>query len=367
MLTAILVLVLLAWGCGFWVLFAVRRCPSQGPAIAAGLVSVVIPARDEESRLPALLESLRKQIPPPLEVIVVDDASRDRTAEIAERMGATVLPAPPLPQGWTGKTWACQSGALAARGEHLLFLDADTVVEPGGLEMMLRLPEAQPGVHSICPYHRVERPYEWLSAFFNLVMVAGMNAFTVLGKRARRQGLFGQSMLVRKEVYLAAGGHEAVKGRILENFFLARKFREKGIATACWVGRGAISMRMFPGGPISLAGGWSKAFASGAAETPPAALVPISIWLTGVATVPVLALLAPLVQGIGPVPVAALHAAFAGQIFWLLSRIGSFSPLTAVLFPVPLAFYFAVFFHSTLKAWRGRTTSWRGRDVVDRC
>jgi 4,4'-diaponeurosporenoate glycosyltransferase len=365
MLTALQVLVLLAWGCGFWVLFAVRRCPSRGSAVDAGLLSVVIPARDEEARLPALLESLRRQDRPPLEVIVVDDHSSDRTAEIAERLGARVLPAPPLPPGWTGKTWACQCGALAARGEHLLFLDADTVVEPGGLEMMLRLPVEEPGVHSICPYHRVERPYEGLSAFFNLVMVAGVNAFTALGKRARQQGLFGQSMLVRKEVYLAAGGHEAVKGRILENFFLARKFREKGIATACRVGRGAISMRMFPDGPAGLARGWGKAFASGAAATPPAALVPISIWLTGAATVAVVALLAPLVEGIGPVQVAALYSVFAGQLFWLLRRIGSFSPAAAVLFPVPLAFYFAVFFHSALKARRGWKTRWRGRDVVD--
>jgi 4,4'-diaponeurosporenoate glycosyltransferase len=365
MLTALPMLVLLGWGCGFWVLFALRRCPPAGPAIDPGLLSVVIPARDEEARLPALLESLRWQDRPPLEVIVVDDGSLDRTAEIAKRLGAKVLPAPPLPTGWTGKTWACRNGALAARGEHLLFLDADTMLERGGLERMLRLPAAEPGVHSICPYHRVERAYEGLSAYFNLVMVAGMNAFTPLGGRARKQGLFGQSMLVRKEDYLAAGGHEAVKGRILENLFLARKFREKGIPTACRVGRGAISMRMFPEGLAGLSRGWGKAFASGAAATPAAALVPISLWLTGAATVPVLALLAPFVEGLGAGPVAALYAAFAGQLYWLLRGIGSFSPGAAVLFPVPLAFYFAVFFRSELKALLGRTTSWRGRDVVD--
>jgi 4,4'-diaponeurosporenoate glycosyltransferase len=192
-----------------------------------------------------------------------------------------------------------------------------------------------------------------------------MNAFTVLGNRARQQGLFGQSMLVRKEDYLAVGGHEAVKGRILENLFLASKFREKGIATACRVGRGAISMRMFPDGLSGLARGWGKAFASGAEATPLAVLVPISFWLSGAAAVPVLALLAPFVEGLGAGPVAALYAAFVGQLFWLVRGIGSFSPVVAVLFPVPLAFYFAVFFYSALKARRGRTTSWRGRDVLD--
>jgi 4,4'-diaponeurosporenoate glycosyltransferase len=324
---------------------------------------VIVPARDEEERLPALLESLNRQEAAPLEVIVVDDHSRDRTAELAGRLGARVLPAPPLPPGWTGKTWACWNGALAARGERLLFLDADTVVEPGGLERILRLPAAEPGVHTICPWHRVIRPYEQLSAFFNLAMVAGMNAFTPLGTHAGRQGLFGQSMLVAKGDYRAAGGHEAVRGRILENLFLARRFGEKGIVPRCRVGRGTLSMRMFPEGPASVARGWGKAFASGAGATPLAAIIPFSIWLSGAATVP---LLAPLGATAGHrIAIAAVYLAYAGQIAWQLRRVGSYSSLAGLLYPIPLAFYFAVFFGFLVKARRGRTARWRGRDVVD--
>jgi len=300
---------------------------------------------------------------PPLETIVVDDGSRDRTAEIAAALGARVLPAPPLPPGWTGKTWACASGAAAARGEYLLFLDADTALEPGGLERMLRLPAAEPGVHSVCPYHRVERPYEGLSAFFNIVMVAGMNAFTPLGTRARRQGMFGQAMLVRREDYLAAGGHGAVKGRILENLFLAREFRAKGIATACRAGRGAISMRMFPRGRRrSRAAGGRRSRRGRRRRRRRLSSPSRSGSRRG--------------DGVRPPRLVAARGgargrrggplrAFAAQVFWFLRRIGSYSPMVAVLFPVPLIFYFAVFGQSALKARLGKATSWRGRDVVD--
>ncbi|MBN1420293.1 MAG: glycosyltransferase, partial [Planctomycetes bacterium] len=334
------------------------------PGIDPSLLSVIVPARDEEARLPALLASLQSQGARPLEIIVVDDHSRDHTAELAAGLGARVIPAPPLPVGWTGKTWACWNGALGAQGEHLLFLDADVALEPGGMERILRLPLAEPGVHSICPWHRVVRPHEGLSAFFNLVMVAGMNAFTALGPRTRGQGLFGQSLLVRKEDYRAAGGHEAVKGHILENLFLARRFVEKGIVTYVRVGRGTLSMRMFPEGPAALIRGWTKAFASGSRATPLAVLAPIAAWLSGAATLPCLAPFIP-VMGYG-VAAATFYLAYAAQIGWQLRRVGSYSPLVALLYPVPLFFYFAVFFRSAMKARSGQATDWRGRDVLDR-
>ena len=88
--------------------------PASGPSVS---VSVVIPARDEASTLPTLLGSLAALDPRPHEVIVVDDHSSDATAEVAARYGATVVAAPPLPDGWLGKPWAGHVGAGAATGD----------------------------------------------------------------------------------------------------------------------------------------------------------------------------------------------------------------------------------------------------------
>lgn len=84
-----------------------------------------------------LLRSLAAQSVKPREIIVVDDASNDRTAEIARESGAVVLDSQHLPEGWRGKTWACHQGAQAVAGEYLLFVDVDTWFEPDGLAQVL--------------------------------------------------------------------------------------------------------------------------------------------------------------------------------------------------------------------------------------
>ncbi|SEG40103.1 dolichol-phosphate mannosyltransferase [Thermomonospora echinospora] len=93
-------------------------------------ISVVIPARDEESRLGACLAAVLTD-PAVREVIVVDDESRDGTARLAARLGATVVPGAPLPDGWVGKQWALRQGVSAAAGPVIVTLDADARPRPG--------------------------------------------------------------------------------------------------------------------------------------------------------------------------------------------------------------------------------------------
>ena len=102
-------------------------------------VSVVVPARDEEANLVVLLGSLVPQVGPGDEVIVVDDQSSDATVEVAHAGGAVVVAAPSLPSGWAGKQWACHTGAERATNDILVFLDADTRIEPGGLDRIASL------------------------------------------------------------------------------------------------------------------------------------------------------------------------------------------------------------------------------------
>jgi glycosyltransferase involved in cell wall biosynthesis len=93
-------------------------------------VSIIVPARNEARNLPRLLPTLLSQAYPDFEVLVVDDASTDETAALAARAGARVLSTSGPPPGWTGKCNACWQGAQAARGEWLLFVDADTTHTP---------------------------------------------------------------------------------------------------------------------------------------------------------------------------------------------------------------------------------------------
>src|SRR3712207_3263235 len=114
-------------------------------------VSVVIPARDEEATVPALLDSLRRLTVGLTDVVVVDDGSRDATASVARSAGAVVVPVADPPQGWTGKAWACHVGARATTGNLLLFLDADTVLAPNGLDGLLELHAEHGGLVSVQP------------------------------------------------------------------------------------------------------------------------------------------------------------------------------------------------------------------------
>ena len=96
-------------------------------------VSIIIPARNEERNLSFLLDSLDCLKKKPLEIIVVDDRSSDLTAQIAIDAGAILVAGIEKPYDWTGKQWACAQGAEIARGEYLLFLDADVRLYPDGL------------------------------------------------------------------------------------------------------------------------------------------------------------------------------------------------------------------------------------------
>ena len=307
-------------------------------------MSLIIPARNEERNLPTLLRSLAAQPAKPREVIVVDDGSTDRTAEMARQFGAIVIPSQPLPDGWRGKTWACHQGAQAATGDLLLFVDADTWFEPDGLGRILSAYEG--GALSVGPYHAVHKLYEELSLFFNLNMIFG----TV------PRGLFGQMLLVDRESYQRVGGHAAVQGRILENVWLAGQFRAAAIGTRSVTGRGVLAFRMYPDGLHELIAGWTKGFASGAGQTPRGAMFLLVAWMTGLMMAPLGWLVTGDWHWWG-----ALYLLYAAQVAWFSRQIGAFRWYSALLYPVPLVFFFAVFFWSVARS--GQLVTWKGRVV----
>jgi glycosyltransferase involved in cell wall biosynthesis len=229
---------------------------------AAGslLVSVIVPARNEEASLGECLASLSTQEGVPFEIIVVDDHSTDRTREIAFSFpGVRVIEADPLPKGWTGKNNAVWSGVRAARGQWLLFTDADTVHQPGSLARALA--EVQESGAELLSYS----PQQIAVTFCEMATLP-----VVFAELARQYSLEkvndpnsqvaaanGQYILVKREAYDAVGGHAAVAGDILEDVALARAVKSSGRRIRFRYAPNAVRTRMYRNYE-QLRDGWTK-------------------------------------------------------------------------------------------------------------
>ncbi|MFN7678650.1 MAG: glycosyltransferase family 2 protein, partial [Cyanobacteriota bacterium] len=238
-------------------------------------VSVLIPARNEERTLPNLLPALRAQTFQPLEVIVIDDHSTDRTGAIATGAGVRVLVPPPLPEGWCGKTWALHIGVQASVGEVLVFLDADTEPEPTFLERLLASQQALGGLVSVQPFHRTERPYEQLSVLFNLVGLMAVPMGPGCGVA------FGPAMATTRADYERICGHAAVAGKVVEDWFMGHMYEEAGLPVSAFIGAGVLDYRMYPGGLQDMVVGFSKNFATAAGEVRWPWMLAVLLWLSG--------------------------------------------------------------------------------------
>jgi 4,4'-diaponeurosporenoate glycosyltransferase len=247
---------MILWLLGFVFFFHLPVCKNgKAKNIARSPLSIIVPARNEEENIPNLLTSLQGQMKADDEILVVDDHSEDNTAVVAEQGGAKVIKSKEMPPGWTGKTWACYQGAQVASGELIIFLDADTVLEQGGLDRITVSHRKTDGVLSIQPYHKMRKLYEQLSAFFNLVLMAGMGSFTIFGKIMKPIGLFGPVIALGKKQYVESSGFERVKGEILEDLAFGSEFKKRGIALRCFSGRHTVSFRMYPQGISQLING----------------------------------------------------------------------------------------------------------------
>ncbi|MFC6644616.1 glycosyltransferase [Granulicella cerasi] len=336
---------------------AIDNKPTHEPGEVHRPLSIIIPARNEERNIAKLLASIGCS--PALEVIVVNDSSQDATAEVARSLGARVIRPTALPDGFTGKAWACTEGARVASHELLLFLDADTQFDGGGLHAlshMAGLSDMQNSALSVFPFTATERSYEELSLFFNLLMAFGTGGFGSF----RESHLFGQSLLISRENYWKVGGHASVGRHVLENLHLASKLREAGVTPVCRVGRGTLRMRMFPDGFRQLVSSWTKAFANGAQVTDRKVLLVSIVWLSALSSAALIPFFA---HGAFFSCSLALYVLASIEVFFFARQIGSFRLYSCVLYPVPLVFFFGIFARSAYRRAMNRPSEWKGRAV----
>jgi glycosyltransferase involved in cell wall biosynthesis len=227
------------------------------------LISIIIPARNEEANIGRCLGSLVDQEGAAFEITVVDDHSTDRTAEIAASFPhVRVMPANPLPDGWTGKANAIQSAVPWAVGEWLLFTDADTVHAPGALARSLA--EAEEYGAAMLSYSPGQETGGFWERAVQPVIFAELSR-TFAYEEINREGSSiaaanGQYILVRRAVYEAVGGHIAVRGSLLEDVELARRVKRIGRLRFRYA-PDAVSARMYRS-TRDLVEGWTKNLAA---------------------------------------------------------------------------------------------------------
>ncbi|HTY41027.1 MAG TPA: glycosyltransferase [Thermoanaerobaculia bacterium] len=222
-------------------LFLVNAATMDGldPALAAGpggpLVSTIVPARDEERGIEAAVRSHLAQDYANAEVIVVDDRSTDATGAILaalarENPRLTVVSGVEPPEGWLGKPHALHEGATRARGELLLFADADVRFAPAAVSEAVGLLEAR-RLDLVALFPRLELEGFWenvLMAYLPVSYFFGP-AFLLNSDAQRRFAAgAGAGMLVRARAYRAAGGHEALRASMIDDLHLATRVRRAG-------------------------------------------------------------------------------------------------------------------------------------------
>ena len=194
----------------------------------APLVSVLIPARNEEENIEICLKSLREQDYSNFEILVLDDNSLDNTADIVSRIAAAddrvrLIRGGLLPEGWAGKPFACYQLAERAAGSWLLFIDADTTHAPHMLRSTLALAlELKSSMLSGFPRQMAESlPEKIAMPVLYFVIMSWLPLWWLHRSIGHRPSLtIGQLILFRREEYWRIGGHMAVKDKILEDVWL---------------------------------------------------------------------------------------------------------------------------------------------------
>ncbi|RFC45972.1 MAG: Glycosyltransferase involved in cell wall bisynthesis [Verrucomicrobia bacterium] len=329
-------------------------------------VSVLIPARNEEANIRAAIESVLHCEGLNFEVLVWDDGSTDATAEIVQLLAAEdsrvgFFKGTPPPQGWAGKPFGCWSLAQAAKGDILVFMDADVRFRGGDALARMAAAFLRPELDLLSgiPWQRLGTLSE--------VMIIPLIHFVLLGflplqrMRATADPRFaaacGQLMLIRRSAYFEVGGHEITKQSFHEGIGLARAFRKAGKIADLFDASGVAVCRMYTG----LGEVW-RGFAKNAHEglASPKSVLPFGLLLFFGQVFPLLGLLSGHLDKVsGRWALLALALGFAGRGV-LAFRFNQ--PLAGVLLqPVAVGALLLNQWYGALRFWTGRPVGWRGR------
>jgi glycosyltransferase involved in cell wall biosynthesis len=229
--------------------------PETGSSLSKRLVSILIPARNEEKNIANLLNDLQNQEYQNIEIIVFNDLSTDKTEEIVLQISKEdnriqIINSEGLPNGWLGKNYACHILSKYAKGDYLLFLDADVRVKGRIISSTIALAEKhQLGLLSIFPKQKMESFGEYLTVpNMNYILLTLLPLILVFkSKFASLAAANGQFMLFNKSTYFSTLPHEIFKNNKVEDIEIARYFKQKDIPIACLIGDDTVECRMYNG------------------------------------------------------------------------------------------------------------------------
>jgi len=372
------VLSLLAWGSAAGVLAALAHAVvnerSMNRAAASSKrwpsVSIVVPVRNEAATIERCLGGIRSQhYDGTWEVIVVDDGSDDGTAAIvssALQPGERLLQPGPAPSSWTGKCWASDHGAQAARGEILIFLDADTVLEPVALRSLVTEIEAQGGLLSILTRYRMDGIAEriFVPAFAQIQLCLLPIAWLNAGYRRlpARAFAYGPCMVATRRAYEESGGHAAIRSSNQEDLDLARLIAGSGYRVRFLRGADLATTQHYRT-LGEIVGCWRRTYYAYAGTS-------LAVALAGMLGILVIFLLPICLPFLALVysDEGALTGSLIGLAGLIVLRVvlarRERQPLITIL-PHPITWCGTVIFQalSTLDGLRGSSPRWRGRSL----
>src|SRR5687768_13377378 len=244
------------------------------PPTYTPLISVCIPARNEERNIRTCVEAMLAQDYPNLEVIVLDDRSSDATplilADIASRDSRLhSISGSDLPKGWVGTPFALFQASALARGEWLCFMDADTFATPTTLSSCYaKAIETNADMFTIMTSQILGS--FWEKVVMPIVMTAlsvGFSPRKVNDPKSKDAIANGQFILIKRAVYDAIGGHERVKDQIVEDKAIAEQVKWKGYRLIVASGYALARTRMYTSLP-EMWEGWTKNIYLGLGDRP---------------------------------------------------------------------------------------------------
>ena len=198
------------------------------------VISVILPARNEQDNIKKCLDSLVQQDYENYEIIAVNDCSTDSTGEILHRLASsyserkiTIIDLGPKPPDWVGKCWACFQGYKRSTGQVLLFTDADTIHTPDTISLAVRH-VVDEDLDALTARPRITSDNTWTKIVLPLVWMVSHIAYSALkvnNPKSKTGFVFGGFYLITREVYESLGTHQSIKCEIAEDLAIGEKLK----------------------------------------------------------------------------------------------------------------------------------------------